>query len=122
MINPEHEKAKRNALNYKKKLAELNIKEKIVKLPPGYGATKIELENAKKGIKPDLLQQRYQGKNAVSPINISRAGRLHEQGLTYSEVAEKMMVSYTKGRYWIKLYIKEKKENADRIAERNIPE
>lgn len=120
MINPELEKAKRNALNYKNRLKELGIKENIVRLPQGYGSDKMQIQNLKKGIA--IKVEPKKGKNLVNSLEIAKVGRLHEKGMSVDKIARELGIAYNKARYRLKLYNDGKtKQNPTEITNGNLP-
>ena len=121
MIDHQHEHAKKNALNYKKTLKDLGIKEKIVRLPPGAGSNKNHILNYKRD--PQNKPNPAKGKNAVNSLEIAKVGRLHEKGLSVDKIARELGIAYNKARYRLKLYNDEKtKQNPTQITHGNLPE
>lgn len=101
MINFEVEKAKKTLFAFKKRMEDLNIKESIKIIPRGYGVDKMYCNNISKGIKQ---KAKAKGLNAVNTREIGRVGKLHDEGLTNMQIAERLSMSESKVYYRVKIY------------------
>ena len=120
MLDKQHEKAKQVAANYYENLKRLKIKEKIVRLPQGYGSDKMQIQNLKKGIA--IKVEPKKGKNLVNSLEIAKVGRLHEKGMSVDKIARELGIAYNKARYRLKLYNDGKtKQNPTEITNGNLP-